>query len=404
MNLSSSALKRTGTLVAGATLGLLGVLTTGVPALACHPEINDKNICISGDGETWTVTWEVDSSERYDGKVTSYSTEPTAGTVSVTGIEVGSVIPARGSLVVKQTIKKSSTQAKLTVTGEWKSGKWTYAGTRYGTATLPTGHKGKKIKECAPTTSPTPSTPVSESPSAPVSESPSAPVSESPSTPVSESPSAPVSESPSTPVSESPSAPASESPSAPASESPSAPASESPSAPASESPSAPASESPSATPSQTTSSTPTPSESVPAEIPVTEPIFVYDTTCDTLTVGIEVPAEWKEAITVTFTPTTGEAKTVTAQPGETKTVDFPASEGLEVTATPQGYEDEAATIAYEAPADCDEGGAAGGEGDEGGLPVTGAAAGGVAAGAVALLAIGGGLFLAARRRKLKFTA
>ncbi|MBB2942168.1 hypothetical protein FB565_001881 [Actinoplanes lutulentus] len=388
MNLSSTALKRTGTLVAGATLGLLGVLTTGVPALACHPEINDKNICISGDGETWTVTWEVDSSEKFDGKVTSYTAAPTAETVSVSGIEVGTVIPARGGLEVKQTIKTTSTKAELTVTGEWQSNKWTYTGTRSGTATLPTGHKGKKIKKCAPTTSP--STPVSESPSTPVSESPSTPVSESPSTPVSESPSTPVSESPSTPVSESPSTPASESPSA--------------SAPVSESPSTPVSESPSATVSVTPSATPTPSESVPAEIPATEPIFVYDTTCDTLTVGIEVPSDWPEAITVTFDPTTGETQTVTAQPGETKTADFPASEGLEVVATPQGYEDEAATIAYEAPADCDEGGAAGGEGDEGGLPVTGAAAGGVAAGAVALLAIGGFLFFAARRRKLKFTA
>jgi LPXTG-motif cell wall-anchored protein len=43
-------------------------------------------------------------------------------------------------------------------------------------------------------------------------------------------------------------------------------------------------------------------------------------------------------------------------------------------------------------------------GNNGNLPKTGAAAGGIAAGAAALLAIGGFLFIMARRRKVKFTA
>ena len=43
-------------------------------------------------------------------------------------------------------------------------------------------------------------------------------------------------------------------------------------------------------------------------------------------------------------------------------------------------------------------------GNNSNLPVTGAATGSIAAGAAVLLAIGGGLFFMARRRKLKFTA
>ncbi|WP_433826969.1 hypothetical protein ACQP2E_33405 [Actinoplanes sp. CA-015351] len=359
MNLFSPSLRRTGTVVAGATLGLLGVISTAMPALACHPEISGTSACVSEDG-TWVINWDVKSSEPFDGvvKAVTATTDPSDKTVSLTGITVGGVLPA-GGLTAVQTVKDAES-ATLSVQGEWtlKSRRGEdrkQGGTRTGTVTKPT-------EKCATTP------PVDESPS------PSASVSES----ASASPSASVSES--------------------VSASPSASVSESASASASPSVSVSASPSTSPTPSSTTSTPPA------EEIPVTEPIFIYDTTCDTLTVGIEVPSDWPEAITVTFNPTTGETETVTAKPGETKTVDFPASEGLEVTATPQGYEDEAATIAYEAPADCDEGGAAGGEGDEGGLPVTGAAAGGVAAGAVALLAIGGFLFFAARRRKLKFTA
>jgi LPXTG-motif cell wall-anchored protein len=143
-----------------------------------------------------------------------------------------------------------------------------------------------------------------------------------------------------------------------------------------------------------TSPTPSPSESTPAEAQ-----WVYDETCDTLTVGVDVPADW-DALTVTFTPSTGEAKTVTAPPGKETVVDFPASAGLKVVASAKGYEDEAATITYKKPANCDTAGNGGG----GSLPVTGAAAGGIAAGAAALLAIGGALFFMARRRKVKFTA
>jgi LPXTG-motif cell wall-anchored protein len=146
------------------------------------------------------------------------------------------------------------------------------------------------------------------------------------------------------------------------------------------------------------SSTPTPSQSTTPPPPSDEPEFVYEQTCDTLTVGVDNPATGKPE-TVTFTPSVGEPKTVTAAPGEVKTVDFPASEGLTVEAVPQSAPDEAATIAYQAPADCDDSGNGGGD-----LPLTGVAVGGIAAGAGLLLAAGVVLFVMARRRKVKFTA
>ena len=70
-----------------------------------------------------------------------------------------------------------------------------------------------------------------------------------------------------------------------------------------------------------------------------------------------------------------------------------------MTVAVEGFEDDAETIAYEQPADCDTEGSGGGT-----LPVTGAAAGGIAGGAGLLLALGGVLFFMARRRKVKFTA
>jgi len=163
----------------------------------------------------------------------------------------------------------------------------------------------------------------------------------------------------------------------------------------------PAPEEPS-TPASTEPST-SASASTPPEEPTTEPEFVYEETCETITVGITVPADWPEDITVVFKTSEGDSKTVVGKVGETTTVEFPAVDGMTITATPEGYEGEGVTITYEAPADCDTGGS-GGSDDEPSLPLTGAAAGSIAGGAGALLAVGAGLFFMARRRKVKFTA
>jgi LPXTG-motif cell wall-anchored protein len=173
---------------------------------------------------------------------------------------------------------------------------------------------------------------------------------------------------------------------------PSDPASSAPSDPTSSAPSDPASSTPTTSVPTTPTATPTPSQSASTPPAGDAAAWFYDETCDTLTVGVSVPASWDD-LTVTFTPSTGAAKTVTAPAGRDTSVDFPASAGLTVKASAKGSEDADSSITYKTPADC-----------SGGLPVTGAAAGSIAAGAVVLLAIGGFLFYLARRRKVKFTA
>lgn len=125
----------------------------------------------------------------------------------------------------------------------------------------------------------------------------------------------------------------------------------------------------------------------------------YESTCDAMIFRISNPEDGA-TLTSTFTPSKGEAKTLTVEPGRTGSVSFKAGKGLTVTVT--GDLDSGGPLAWEQPKGCAEGGTGGGEPDEG-LPVTGAAAGGIAAGALALLAAGAVLFVMARRRRIRFT-
>ncbi|ROO58646.1 hypothetical protein EDC02_0412 [Micromonospora sp. Llam0] len=133
-----------------------------------------------------------------------------------------------------------------------------------------------------------------------------------------------------------------------------------------------------------------------------DPEGTVEYTCDQMIFTLTNPEDG-ESITVTFTPNEGEAQELTVEPGETGSVAFEAFDGLKVTPSGDGLET-VEPFVWEQPEDCDEdGGSGAGDGDEGSLPVTGAAAGGLAAGAVALLAIGGVLFYLARRRRVTFT-
>jgi len=129
-----------------------------------------------------------------------------------------------------------------------------------------------------------------------------------------------------------------------------------------------------------------------------EPSLAYASTCDEFLFEVTNPKDGTP-VTVTFTPSTGDAQTVTVAPDEVKVVKFPASEGLTVTPSAEGEQGE--PIAWEPEENCAGGG---GGGDDGELPVTGAAAGGIAGGALALLALGTVLFFIARRRRTTFTA
>ena len=123
------------------------------------------------------------------------------------------------------------------------------------------------------------------------------------------------------------------------------------------------------------------------------PTIAGESTCDDFTWEVVNPADGR-ALSVTFTPSVGEPQTVEVEGGQTKSVTFPGSEGLTVVVTAFG--EDSTPVAWEKPDNCGGGG--------GSLPQTGPKAGLIAGGAGALLALGAGLFLVARRRRVSFTA
>jgi hypothetical protein len=136
------------------------------------------------------------------------------------------------------------------------------------------------------------------------------------------------------------------------------------------------------------------------ETPVVgEPKPVVDMDCDTLTFGLDNPANGEE-VKLTLTTSKGETRTLVVKPDEKKVEKFSAAPGFVLTVKDEAS-GESVKVPYTQPADCASGG---GGGDEPELPVTGAAAGGIAGGAALLLGVGGVLFFMARRRKVKFTA
>lgn len=140
-----------------------------------------------------------------------------------------------------------------------------------------------------------------------------------------------------------------------------------------------------------------------------EPTGAIKATCDDITFALDNPEDGPESIELTFTPSVGEPVTRTVAAGSSmEPVTFPASEGLTITISSPGEEDEVVKYADYAPEDCDApstpppGG--GGGGEEPPLPVTGANTGLIAGGAGVLLALGAGLFLVARRRRVRFSS
>jgi LPXTG-motif cell wall-anchored protein len=167
------------------------------------------------------------------------------------------------------------------------------------------------------------------------------------------------------------------------------------------------SEEPSEEPSQEPSEEPSEEPSTePSTPPVLElpgeatPIFEMD--CTTMTIGLDNPADGAD-FKLHFKTSKGEVRDLVVKPGEKKTETFSATPGFKIELTFEvtfGNETKSGTetLEYAQPNDCDS------DGQGGGLPLTGAAAGSIAGGAAVLLAVGGGLFFMARRRKVNFTA
>lgn len=134
---------------------------------------------------------------------------------------------------------------------------------------------------------------------------------------------------------------------------------------------------------------------------------IPDVNCETTTIVITNTTSVEEVLTVV--PSVGEPVDVVVpagtveEPGASEPVSFPSSEGLIVDVQFEGESViiggpiEITSEAWEE-LGCDDGG----EGGE--LPITGNTTMLIAGGAVALLALGGGMFLVARRRRVTFTA
>ncbi|MEU1642255.1 LPXTG cell wall anchor domain-containing protein [Micromonospora zamorensis] len=171
-------------------------------------------------------------------------------------------------------------------------------------------------------------------------------------------------------------------------------------------PSSPAPTTPAPTTPAPTSPVPTPQPSEPTGPLVPEepnaPVFEIIFDCDALVVTADNPAD---GITETLVLTSEKkvVKKLELVPGKKTEVSFEAYEGLTVTPSIDGEEGDASeAVKWVKPAECNPG--QGGGKDEPALPLTGAATGGIIAGAVVLLAAGAGLFVMARRRRVRFTA
>jgi LPXTG-motif cell wall-anchored protein len=144
---------------------------------------------------------------------------------------------------------------------------------------------------------------------------------------------------------------------------------------------------------------------VPTDCGPPELLSQWHLECDALTITIHNPAG--EAVTLTFVPNTGNAVPVEVAGGGSATVEFPPSEGLavDVLLADRSIVDPADPIRVTpeqlASLECDEEDEGGGGG---GLPATGTSTLIVVGGALALLALGTGLYLLARRRRIRFTA
>jgi hypothetical protein len=134
----------------------------------------------------------------------------------------------------------------------------------------------------------------------------------------------------------------------------------------------------------------------------------WDLSCDALTITVGNPGA--EDAPLTFAPNAGEPVVVDVAGGGTATVEFPPSDGLTVDVLFEGQSivDPADPIEITperlAAQDCDEAAADDREGQGGGLAATGTPTILVVAGALVLLALGAGLYLIARRRRIRFTA
>ncbi|MEU7611896.1 LPXTG cell wall anchor domain-containing protein [Micromonospora sp. NPDC049204] len=345
MNLPKSPMRRVAAIAAGALIGLTGAATFAGPASAHHTTISGT-ACLTTNG-VHRVEWKVVNSERdLEAKISEVWT-PSGTTIN--GIAKGTKIAANGKVSGTQLTTKGSA-LELKVTAKWMRNGQEITHIASGTAKLSTN--------CTtpPTATPTPTKPTT-TPTVKPSATPSVTPSATPSATASVTPSATPTTTPSTPV--------------------------------------PTSPVPTTQPSEPTGPL------VPEE--PNAPVFEIVFDCDELVITADNPADGITE-TVVLTSEKNVVKKLELVPGKKTEVSFEAYEGLTVTPSVDGEQaDPADAVKWVKPANCTPG-QGGGDNDGPALPLTGAATGGIIAGAAVLLAVGAGLFVMARRRKVRFTA
>lgn len=143
---------------------------------------------------------------------------------------------------------------------------------------------------------------------------------------------------------------------------------------------------------------------IPADCRLPGLLSQWGLDCDSVTITILNPTG--KATTATVVPDSGNPVPVEVAGGASATVEFAPTPGLSVDVLVNGESivdptDPVLVTSRQVDAlDCDDRDDGGG----GGLPATGTSALIVAAGSLALLALGTGLYLIARRRRIRFTA
>ena len=123
MNLLKSPLRRTTAVLAGAVIGLAGVVATAAPAMATHPTVTGVSDCVTDEG--WTVDWTVTNKWPNNGEVTEVKVLSPRKDTELTGdIKVGAAVEkgAEFKLVGTQTLSADARQAKIEVTVKFDNG------------------------------------------------------------------------------------------------------------------------------------------------------------------------------------------------------------------------------------------------------------------------------------------
>jgi hypothetical protein len=117
VNLLKSPLRRTTAVLAGAVIGLVGVVATAAPASAHHPELTGTATCVEEGG--WKVDWALTAVAPHDKVGTIVKVEATEGGSALTTIVVDAEVGANQTVTETQTFPVEVTKAKLVVAMKW---------------------------------------------------------------------------------------------------------------------------------------------------------------------------------------------------------------------------------------------------------------------------------------------